>query len=144
LSRPPSIQEFRPGIEYALTRPGTLIVALTLAALPWLIPRSSSSRRQFATQALFWTAGLALFAFAGRMILAWWVLCVPMIGSAAEHGARMLSALQHSGLRRVAQGAAALIIVLVAAPPFSPAFWLFEGNTTHRMLPRAGENPALW
>src|SRR5690606_24933813 len=97
-----------------------------------------------ATQALFWIAGLALFAFAGRMILAWWVLCVPMTGVAVDRGLRAVTIPRDPVLRRLTQAAAALIVVFVTVPPFSPAFYLFEGNTTHRMLPRAGETPALW
>jgi hypothetical protein len=35
-------------------------------------------------------------------------------------------------------------VLIVSAPEVSPVFWLFEGDTVHRMLPRAGEDPALW
>jgi hypothetical protein len=144
LARPPSVMEFMPGVEYAVRRPGVMITVVVLVMVPWLPALEPQSVRTRVARALFWATGLFLFAFAGRLVLAWWTLSFPLVGAACEKAAQVGGLLREPRLLNVARVPLVLIIVLLTMPPLSPAFWLFEGNTTQRMLPRAGEDPALW
>lgn len=144
LGRPPSIAEFVPGLEYAMHRPGVILTALVLVAAPWLSGWQDLQIRERVGRMLFWTVGVMLFAYAGRLILVWWMLAFPLVGDIAH---RILGGMEAGLARpfsRVAAGGLAAILLVVSAPQVSPAFWLFEGDTVHRMLPRGGEDPALW
>lgn len=144
LSRPPSVAEFVPGFEYAVHRPGVMIAVIALLALPWIgFPQLRTTRQRLAV-ALFWVGGLVLFAYAGRLVIIWWALAFPLIGVGLQHFETLQSSVLRTPVRYAAQSGLALAIFATAAPPFSPVFWLFEGDTVHRMLPRAGEDPALW
>jgi hypothetical protein len=143
LARPPSVLEFWPGVEYARNRPGVIIAAVALFAAPWLAATPATTR-QHAVRALYWTLGLLLFAYAGRLVLAWWTLAFPLVGVALTRVRVVRAAITNAKLRTAAATAAAALVFVAAAPPVSAVFWLFEGDATYRMLPRAGEDPALW
>jgi hypothetical protein len=144
LRRPPAILEFVPGFEYAVQRTGVLLAAGALLAAPWLIPADTCSRRERIVRALCWTCGLVLFAYAGRLVLAWWTLAFPLVGAAVSRIHAAVALLPSRRIRRAAILGSAAVVFTASAPPISPVFWLFEGDTVHRMLPRAGEEPALW
>jgi hypothetical protein len=142
LRRPPTIAEFAAGVEYAARRPGVIIAVTALLAAPWLAPEGETARARL-VRAVAWTAGLLLFAWAGRLVLVWWAACFGMVVALAAT-VRVTALLPNPRTRAAALGGAAAIVVLAAAPPIAPVFWLFEGDTRQRMLPRAGEDPALW
>lgn len=149
LGRPPSISEFVPGFEYARERFGVIMVVLALLAAPWTIrgmlaAAPEVAARQRLAAALFWSGGLLLFAFAGRLVLAWWALGFPIAGAALQEVAIRAGAMLERPFNRFVLTGTAAILLSAAAPPISPVFWLFEGDTVDRMLPRAGEDPALW
>ena len=144
LGQPPSIRELMPGLDYAVHRPGAVIAGAALLLAPWVGAPGERPRRARVADALAWTAGLLLFAFAGRMVAAWWLVSLPLAGAAA---ARVLQATSARLRPRLASSAALILGVLLlaaAAPPVRPRFWRFEGGTMPRMLPRAAEDPALW
>ncbi|HSJ13855.1 MAG TPA: hypothetical protein VK939_05540 [Longimicrobiales bacterium] len=144
LGRPPSISEFVPGFEYARERLAVIVVVLVLLTVPWLTAARARPLPTRVGAALFWSVGLLLFAYAGRLVFAWWTLALPIAGYALHVVAgRAAPALARGFGRLVAAGLAA-ILLSASVPPISPAFWLFEGDATNRMLPRAGEDPALW
>lgn len=142
LNRPPSVAEFVPGFEYARVRTGVMVALAALLAAPWVAPLST--RRARWTLGVFWIAGLVLFAYAGRLVVAWWMLAFPLIGPALQRLIDFGGAAMQRPLGRVAAAGVAAIIVVSSASEVSPFFWYFEGDTVHRMLPRAGEDPALW
>jgi hypothetical protein len=144
LGRPPSILEFLPGVEYAVRRHGVVIAATALLVAPWIARVHELPVRERIVSALYWTGGLLLFAFAGRLILIWWALGFPLVGAAARRVAVLATILPSRRARAVVAAGVAAIVFIASAPPVSPVFWLFEGDTEHRMLPRAGEDPALW
>lgn len=143
LSRPPSVAEFVPGFEYAVPRTGVIIGIIALLAAPWLAPGAATLRDRV-VRMLFWTAGLVLFAFAGRLVVAWWVLSFLLIGLAIEQTVPIIDTRATVKFKRLVAFAATAIVLLVSAPEINPLFWKFEGDTTTRLLPRAGEDPALW
>jgi hypothetical protein len=144
LGRPPAILEFLPGVEYAMRRHGVILAAAALLAAPWIAGATALSVREKVTRALCWTAGLVLFAFAGRLIVLWWALAFPLVGAALARIATASTLLPSRRARMAVSVGAIAIIVSASAPAISPVFWLFEGDTVHRMLPRAGQDPALW
>lgn len=143
LTRPPSILEFVPGFEYARNRPGVIAGAAALLAAPWLAFTAATTARERAVRALFWVGGLLAFAYAGRLVIAWWVLALPLLGDALERAFAVIAEHRIKARDEILAGACA-ILLLWAAPAVSPIFWKFEGDTEHRMLPRGGEDPALW
>jgi hypothetical protein len=143
LMRPPSILEFVPGFEYARARPGVIIAVAALLAAPWLAMPAAASLRERCVRALFWVGGLLAFAYAGRLVLAWWVLAFPLLGDAVDRALAAAEQLRIRARDELLAGFAAIVLI-AAAPSITPVFWQFEGDTVHRMLPRGGEDPALW
>lgn len=143
LGRPPSVAEFVPGFEYAVRRTGVVIGIIALLAAPWLA-RTAVTLRERTVRMLFWTAGLVLFAFAGRLVVAWWVLSFLIVGLAIENVVSLIRERATEKFKRIVAFAGATIVLLISAPEINPLFWKFEGDTTTRLLPRAGEDPALW
>jgi hypothetical protein len=144
LDRPPSIAEFVPGFEYARQRPGVVFSVIALLAAPWIGTQKTTAVREQMINAAFWITGLLFFAYAGRLVFAWWTLAFPLMGNALHRLSAMASEPLRRPFGRAAFAGLSAIVLIVSAPEISPAFWLFEGNTVHRMLPRAGEDPALW
>jgi hypothetical protein len=144
LRRPAAIIEFVPGFEYAAQRPGVILVVLTLLAAPWLAPRDGLPLRQRLAGPLMWTLGLVLFAYAGRLVLVWWTLAFPLVAAAAERLASLSSASFSPAVRRFGGYGVAALALFATSPEIRTIFWLYEGDTVHRMLPRAAADPALW
>ena len=120
LGRPPSIAEFVPGLEYAMHRPGVILTALVLVAAPWLSGWQDLQIRERVGRMLFWTVGVMLFAYAGRLILVWWMLAFPLVGDIAH---RILGGMEAGLARpfsRVAAGGLAAILLVVSAPRSAP------------------------
>ncbi len=145
LARPTSIREFVPGFEYAFGQWGVVAAVLALLAAPWLVQAADERPRRWRIVAgVAWAVGLLLFAYAGRLVFAWWALAFPLVGEAADRALAFSGeALRRPFGRIVAAGLAAIALV-ASAPAFRPQLWDFEGDTVHRMLPRAAEDPALW
>jgi hypothetical protein len=145
INRPPVIREFIPGFEYWSVSKGAFVVGIILLLLPPAWSARAASPRERVTALVFWCAGLSMFAYAGRLLVAWWALAFPLAGGAI---AATFAALETSNteprVRRLLAGAAPLLVLLVAAPAVRTDFWRYEGDTVHRMLPRAAEDPALW
>lgn len=146
LSRPPAIEEMRPGFETALEMAGAAIAAIVLIALPW-IPVSRAElapgarvriggRRAWArgwvVEALAWAGGLVLFAFAFRLIAVWWLLSLPAVGARARAAA---AALVGRKWVRLAVAAALGIAMLVTLAPPWPSELRLEGGVGARTLP---------
>ena len=145
LARPPSIREFVPGFEYSFGMWGVVASVLALLAAPWIVaPAEGRPRRWRTVTAVFWGVGLGLFAYAGRLVFAWWALAFPLVGEAADRAfAAGAGALRRPFGRTVTAGVGAIVLV-AAMPALRPDLWRYEGDTVHRMLPRAAEDPALW
>jgi len=144
LGRPPSIAELMPGPEYAWRRPGVMISGAALMLVPWLARGQGEGRRAQVVEAAYWTVGLLLFTFAGRLVLAWWLLALPASARAAQRALPLVGARLRPGLARLLAFALAASVLVMAAPAPQPHAWRFEGGTRHRMLPRAAEDAALW
>ncbi len=145
LQRPPSIVEEIPGFEYFVGMWGVMAAVAALLAAAWVVAADERRpARSRAVTALFWGVGLGLFAFAGRLIFAWWALSFPLVAEGAERAlVAGAEALRRPFARLVAVGIGA-IVLLGAMPAVRPELWRYEGDTVHRMLPRAAENSALW
>jgi hypothetical protein len=144
LRRPPPIIEFVPGFEYAAARPGVILAVLVLLTIPWLAREHERPVRERMVRALAWTAGLVFFAYAGRLVVVWWTLALPMIAAGAERSLAYGAALPARYRPRLAGLVLAVAAFSYATPEIRTIFWLYEGDTVHRMLPRAAADPALW
>lgn len=144
LGRPPSIAEFVPGFEYASVREGVVFAVGALLLAPWAGALRGRPLRERVAHALCWTAGLLLFAYAGRLVVAWWLLALPLLGEAVARALAAGTGLVKASVARFATLGAAAAVLTAASPSVRPVFWRFEGGTEQRMLPRAGQDPALW
>lgn len=130
LVQPSPILEFRPGFRASTA----LLLALPLATLPWVIPRDSLARREKVIDAALWLAGLVAFAYAGRLLLCWWLITLPQSASALETASRHETG---SPPRRVVRVATYALILLLSVTLVAtmPAQWRNEGNAISRRLP---------
>lgn len=144
LNRPPSVAEFIPGFEYARLRTGVIVAVIALLAAPWIVAAQQATLQERIVRAAYWLVGLALFAFAGRLVVVWWTLAFPLVGLAAEQLLTAGGELIRRPAARIVAASLTAIVILVSAPEINPIFWLFEGDTKRRILPRSGEDPALW
>jgi hypothetical protein len=130
LVKPSPILEFRPGFRASTA----LFLALPLTWAPWVVSRTRLHLRERVVHGALWLAGLVAFAYAGRLLLCWWLITLPL--SAA--GLTVLwSGGQVAAPRRFVRittyALVGLIsIVLVTA---MPAQWRNEGDAVSRRLP---------
>ena len=144
LRRPPSIKEFIPGFEYWWRQWGVMVAVAALLVAPWLVSDRLRPLRARIVTGVLWAAGLGMFAYAGRLVFVWWALAFLLLGVAVERAADVIAPLLRRPFDRAIVVGVATIVLVVCAPAPRPDLWAFEGDTVHRMLPRAGEQPALW
>lgn len=85
LNYPTPISEFRPGSH---SGGGALMLAATLALLPWALATVPLRARERLVAAAQWLVGLYAFSLVSRGILVWWVLSLGPMGVIADRLAR--------------------------------------------------------
>ena len=130
LVQPSPIREFHSGF-----RPGIgLLWAFPLALIPWAIPRERLHRRERVVFGALWIAGLAAFGYAGRLLLCWWLILLPVVAIAIDclGGAGRVTAPR----RPVKLATYVIAVVAIAAIAIGVApGWRAEGDATSRRLP---------
>ncbi len=132
LVKPSPILEFRPGFRASTG----LLLALPLALVPWAIPSRRLDRRELLVHGALWMAGLVAFAYAGRLLLCWWLITLPVSAAALEsvaHGSRYAS--PRRAVRITTYGIAGMLIAALTAT--MPSQWRNEGTAQSRRLPVA-------
>jgi hypothetical protein len=130
LLKPSPILEFRPGF-----RAGTaLLLALPLSLVPWVLSHARLRRRETAVYAALWVVGLVAFTYAGRLLLCWWLITLPLSASAlAALGHDSPIAAPRRSVRVAAYGIVGLLSLMLVTS--MPAQWRNEGNVESRTLP---------
>jgi len=132
LGRPPVIGEMAPGFEAMLEVAGALVLVPLLLALPWLRAGRPASARARLVEALAWAGGLALFAFAYRLLAIWWLVCLPAVGGLVAAAAAALE--QRPRLRAGSIAALGALVLVTGMPPW-PSQLRLEGGIRSRTLP---------
>ncbi|HEU6449777.1 MAG TPA: hypothetical protein VFT57_00050 [Gemmatimonadaceae bacterium] len=130
LVKPSPILEFRPGFGASTA----MLLALPLTLLPWGIPRRRLSLREGLVHGALWLVGLLAFAYAGRLLLCWWLITLPLSGLVLEELGRRGTSVPPRRSVRVATYAVILVLSLVLASTMS-AHWRNEGDAKSRRLP---------
>lgn len=129
LVQPSPILEFRPGFRATTA----LLLALPLAVVPWVVARARLDRRETVVYGALWLAGLVAFSYAGRLLLCWWLITLPLSAVALQtlgHGGKAAAPRRRVRATTYAIGGL-LSITLVAT---MPAQWRNEGNAQSRRL----------
>jgi hypothetical protein len=129
LVKPSPILEFRPGFRAN----SALLLALPLTLLPWGIHREQLSRRECIVYGTLWLAGLVAFAYAGRLLLCWWLITLPLSGAVLEMLGRYAAAAPPRRVVRVSTYCAVFLLSVLLVSTM-PAQWRNEGNTESRRL----------
>lgn len=130
LVQPSPILEFRPGFRASTG----LLLALPLALIPWAIPHGEYRRRDLVVHGTLWLTGLVAFAFAGRLLLCWWLVALPTAADALGHLGRT-GRIDPPRLRvkvasyTIAFASLATLVVLMLPR------WRAEGDSVSRRLP---------
>jgi hypothetical protein len=143
LYRPPSaITELQPGFVMAL-RPLQPLIALVMAMLllPWVLGRVELRTRERVLYALYWSGGLILFGYAGRMFVAWWLLSLMPVGIVLAYLTSTTDEGPPRARFRVLLLAAAVAVVATQATRMHSRTRL-EGDTVRRTLPTVDARPA--
>ncbi|HEX9107266.1 MAG TPA: hypothetical protein VF832_08555 [Longimicrobiales bacterium] len=132
LRRPPAIGEMEPGFEAMFDVGAGAVLAILLLALPWVRARQAAPGRERALEALVWAGGLALFAYAYRLLAVWWLLSLPAVGAAV--GAAAAGPGTRPRLRLAVVIGLAALMVGTGMPPW-PRDLRLEGGVHRRTLP---------
>lgn len=130
LVHPSPIREFQPGFRASTG----LLLALPLALTPWALPRGPFHGRKLAVHGALWLAGLAAFAYAGRLLLCWWLIVLPIAAEA-------LGQLGRNGRSEVPRRSVKLasytiaLVSLGALVALMLPRWRTEGDAVSRRLP---------
>ena len=130
LVQPSPIREFYPGFRAT----SGLLFALPLALIPWVIAHGRFHRREQIVYCALWLAGLAAFAYAGRLLLCWWLTSLPIVAAALAHLGRR----GRSGAPRRAVKVATYTIAFASLPTIAVLMlpqWRAEGDSVSRRLP---------
>jgi hypothetical protein len=147
LASPSPIAELQPGFAAVPRLEVLALPALLLTLLPWALADSVPGRRARALIILYWLVGLLGFAYASRLLLAWWLLVLPFAGLAVERRAGgEVDRLPRLRFRLPAY--AVLLALLVLSAVRSARSWKMEGTTASRTLStvtaRGAEPLAAW
>lgn len=126
---PSPVLEFRPGFRASTA----LLLALPLTILPWGIPHGRLPRREIIVYGALWLAGLVAFAYAGRLLLCWWLITLPLTAAVLEAFGRHGASSPPRRSVRAFTYAVALVSSLTLASAM-PAQWRNEGDTISRRL----------
>lgn len=127
---PSPILEFRPGFRASTG----LLLALPLAIVPWVAPLRRFGSRGVIVHATLWVAGLVAFAYAGRLLLCWWLITLPLVAAAlGELGVRSRESAPRLAVKAAtyAVSAGSLITLGLLMRPQ----WRMEGSSASRRLP---------
>jgi hypothetical protein len=91
-------------------------------------------RREKVVFGAVWLAGLVAFAYAGRLLLCWWLITLPLTADALAELGRGASVAAPRLRVRVATYAVAGVLLVTLATTM-PAQWRNEGNVDTRRLP---------
>ena len=143
LVSPSPIAEFGPGFAATTALP----IALPLAFVPWIAPRGRFDRRELVVYGSLWLAGLVAFAYAGRLLLCWWLITLPISGAALGELGRGSWDVAPRRTVRVAMYAMSGALIATLALTM-PAQWRNEGDAVSRRLPVEASEPVepllLW
>jgi hypothetical protein len=130
LVQPSPILEFRPGF-----RAGTaLLLALPLATIPWVAPLGRLERRGLVVHGTLWLAGLVAFAYAGRLLLCWWLITLPLAAAAlGEVGGTGDNAAPRRAIRLASYSISVGLLITLAVLMLPQ--WRREGSAASRRLP---------
>lgn len=128
---PPSpIREFRSGFRSGQA----LLLALPLALIPWAMPRWRFRSRERIVHGGLWVAGLTAFAYAGRLLLCWWLIVLPVAASVIGHlGRKGRSGAPRLPVKLATYTIAFASLVILTAQMLPQ--WRAEGDSTSRRLP---------
>lgn len=130
LVKPSPILEFRPGFRASTG----LLLALPLTVVPWVLRHGRFHRREIVVHGALWLAGLGAFAYAGRLLLCWWLITLPLSALALETlGRDALVAPPRRRVRLVTYAIALFLAAMLGAT--MPAQWRGEGDLESRRLP---------
>jgi hypothetical protein len=132
LVKPSPIMEFRPGFRASTG----LFLALPLALVPWITARTRFDRRDTIVYSALWLAGLVAFAYAGRLLLCWWLITLPLSALALQTMGRDGKDVAPRRRVRVATYAIGGVLSITLATTM-PAQWGSEGSAYSRRLPGA-------
>lgn len=130
LVAPSPILEFRPGFRATTA----FVIALPLSLIPWVVSRGMYERRERVVYGALWLAGLVAFAYAGRLLLCWWLITLPLSANALAELGRGASVAAPRHRVRIATYAVAGVLLVTLATTM-PAQWRDEGNIDSRSLP---------
>jgi hypothetical protein len=132
LVQPSPILEFRPGFRASTA----LLLALPLAMIPWVAPLGRLERRSLVVHGTLWLAGLMAFAYAGRLLLCWWLVTLPLAAAAlGEIGGAGGNAAPRRAIK-LASYSISVGLLIVLAVQMLPQ-WRREGSAASRRLPVA-------
>ncbi len=130
LVAPSPVLEFRPGFRATTA----FVLALPLSLIPWVVSRGMYERRERVVYGALWLAGLVAFAYAGRLLLCWWLITLPLSAKAlAELGRGASVAAPRRRVRIATYAVAGTLLVTLATT--MPAQWRDEGDIDSRSLP---------
>lgn len=130
LVAPSPILEFRPGFRATTA----FVLALPLSLVPWVVSRGMDARRERVVFGALWLAGLVAFAYAGRLLLCWWLITLPLSANAlAQLGRGVPVAAPRRRVRVATYAVAGLLLATLVTT--MPAQWRDEGNIASRSLP---------
>jgi hypothetical protein len=133
---PSPISELEPGFTQLLAADprawSSLATLAPLLAFPWLLRSGALSARERLVVGLYWTAGCALFGVAARGVVIWWLLILPFVPLALPARDRSGVRPVRPAFRRIAQGAALVVLGVLATRLVDPAR---EGSVVTRRLP---------
>lgn len=130
LVQPSPILEFRPGFRASTG----LLLALPLATIPWVAPLGRFGRRNLVVHGTLWLAGLVAFAYAGRLLLCWWLITLPLAAAAlGDVGGVVDSSAPRRGIKLASYSISAALLITLAVLMLPQ--WRREGSAASRRLP---------
>ena len=130
LLQPSPIREFQSGFRSGQA----LLLALPLALIPWAMPRWRFRRRERMVHGGLWLAGLTAFTYAGRLLLCWWLIVLPVAASIIGHLGRNGRNEAPRPAVKLATYTIAFASLVTLAAQVLPR-WRAEGDSTSRRLP---------
>ena len=131
LAHPSPIAEFGPGFSTGFFG---LVLGVSLALIPFGLARRTLTTRERYGYGALWLAGLVAFAYAYRLLLAWWLIVLPAAAEALLHSrADAAERPPRAWVKRVSYGVATAMLVLIGLHVVPE--WRREGGVASRRLP---------
>lgn len=133
LAHPSPIAEFGPGFSSGFFG---LVLGVSLALIPFGLPRGALTGRQRLGYGAMWLVGLVAFAYAYRLLLAWWLIVLPAAAVAVAGVASRDATPERSPrawVRRASYGTAVAMLAVIVVHVVPE--WRREGGVMSRRLP---------